>query len=217
MDTKNILVIGDTHAPFEHRDYLQFCKDVAKKYKTTHTIHIGDVIDSHYSSYHETNPDGWGAGDELEAAIKNLKAWHKAFPGADVMWGNHDRIVIRKLVSSGLSQKWMRSINEVLEVPSWNFYTSRTYDGVLYVHGEGVTARTKAQRTGKSVVQGHRHSESYVWYHPRDFKTHFGMQVGCGIDADSYAFGYAKDHPAPVLSCGVVLNNGQEAIVVPMR
>jgi metallophosphoesterase superfamily enzyme len=216
MDTSRILVIGDLHTPFEHRDYLQHCKDVRKFYKTTHTIFIGDIIDAHYSSFHETNPDGWGAGDELEKATEKLYQWHKAFIGADVILGNHDRMAMRKIMSSGLSQRWLRGIDEVLNTPSWKYHMRRVYDGVLYIHGEGVTARTKAQRAGRSVVQGHRHSESYVWYNPKDSGTQFGVQVGCGVDADTYAFAYAKDHPAPVMSCAVVLDKGSHAHIIPM-
>lgn len=216
MDTKNILVIGDLHTPFEHEGYLDHCKAVKKAYKITHTIFIGDIIDCNFSSYHEVNPDGWGAGDELNASIERLYHWHKAFIGADVIFGNHDRLAMRKIMSSGLSQKWLRGIDEVLDVPSWNFHMRRVYDGVLYIHGEGVTARTKALRDGRSVVQGHRHTEGYVWHNPKDNGTTFGMQVGCGVDNSSYAFAYAKDHPAPVLSCGVVLNNGKLPILIPM-
>lgn len=215
MDTSRILVIGDLHAPFDHQKYLEHCKDVKKYYKTTHTILIGDVIDNHYSSYHENNPDGWGAGDELHHAVKHLAEYHKAFIGADVILGNHDRMAMRKILSSGLSQRWLRSIEEVLNVPSWKFHTRRIYDGVLYIHGEGVTARTRAKNEGASVVQGHRHTESYVWYNPKAIGSQFGMQVGCGINADTYAFAYAKDHPNPILSCGVVLE-GKAAFVLPM-
>ncbi len=70
-NTERVLVIGDLHTPFEHEDYLAHCKAVAKQYKTTHTIFIGDVIDAHFSSYHETNPDGYGAGEELERASQH--------------------------------------------------------------------------------------------------------------------------------------------------
>ena len=216
MDTSRILVIGDLHAPFQHPKYLEHCKAVKKHYKTTHTILIGDVMDANFSSFHEINPDGWGAGDELDKTIEELDKWHRAFIGADVIWGNHDRMAMRKVMSSGLSQRWLRGINDVLDVPSWNFHMKRVHDNVLYIHGEGVTARTKALRSGRSVVQGHRHTESYVWYNPKDYGSQFGMQVGCGINPDAYAFAYAKDHPAPVISCGVVLDHGKMAHVIPM-
>lgn len=214
-NTERILVIGDTHAPFTHERYLEHCKQVAKFYKTTHTIHIGDELDGHASSFHDSNPDGMSAGDELEHTINMLGKWHKAFPNADVIIGNHTAIVARKLYSAGISKRWMRSLEEVLNVPTWNYSLKRVYDDVLYIHGQGVTARTKALRTGMSVVQGHRHTEGYVWYHATEGKTLFGMQVGTGIDQDSYAFEYAKDHPPPVLSCGVVIN-GKRAFLEPM-
>lgn len=216
MDTTRVLIIGDLHTPFEHQDYLAHCKKVAKEYKTTHTIFIGDVIDAHFSSYHETNPDGYGAGDELRLSIERLSKWHKAFPNADVILGNHDRMAMRKIQTAGLSSKWLRSIEEVLETPTWNFSIRRVYDDVLYIHGEGPTARSKALRSNMSVVQGHRHTEGYVWYNPTEGKTIFGMQVGTGVNDDSYAFEYAKDHPPSILSCGVVTNSGKHAYLVPM-
>lgn len=214
-NTSRILIIGDIHAPFTHKDYLAHCKAVAKKYKTTHTIIIGDEVDNHYSSFHDTDPDGYGAGEELDACIDILKQWHKAFPHADVIIGNHNRIVERKLTAGGISLRWMREMNEVLEVPTWNYHQDRLYDGVLYIHGEGVTARTRAKNEGMSVVQGHRHTEGYIWYNPLRAKTIFGMQVGTGIDNSAYAFAYSKNHPKPVLSCGVVID-GKQAYLEPM-
>jgi hypothetical protein len=54
------------------------------------------------------------------------------------------------------------------------------------------------------------------WYVGRHYKI-FGMNVGCGIDHKSYAMAYAYDFPKPVISCGVVLNNGKLPIVEPME
>lgn len=210
----NILVIGDLHEPFCLDAYLGFCKDVKKTYKINHTIFIGDIIDNHYSSYHETDPDGYGAGQELQRAIDRLKLWHDAFPNADVCIGNHDRIASRKIFSAGLSKRWMRDINDVLQVPTWNFQVSFHYHGVKYVHGDkGATARSKSLKQGCSIVQGHNHGESYVWNNAGT-KT-WGMQVGCGIDQESYAMSYAAEHTM-ALSCGVVLNDGNLPIIIPM-
>ena len=216
ISKQNILVIGDTHLPFELDGYLEFCKATYKKYRCNKVIHIGDVIDSHASSFHDSDPDGFSAIDEIDLAIEKLKKWYKAFPEMDVCIGNHDRIAARKVFKSGLSKIWLRDLNEVLKVPQWSFRTSFEYNGVLYIHGEGVTARTKVLRTGMSVVQGHRHIEAYVWLHAFEDGAKFGMQVGTGIDNDAYAFAYGKDYPNPVLSCGVVLDNGKTPIIVPM-
>ena len=95
-DTENVLVIGDLHEPFCLDGYLEHCIWAYNKYSCNRVIFIGDIIDSHYSSYHESDADGLGGLDELEFAIKKLKKWYKAFPNAEVTLGNHDRIIIRK-------------------------------------------------------------------------------------------------------------------------
>ena len=44
----------------------------------------------------------------------------------------------------------------------------------------------------------------------------FGLNVGCGIDIDRYAFAYAQDFKIrPGLGCGVVVDSG-EAHFIPM-
>ena len=83
--TRNVLVIGDLHEPFGLDAYLDFCIEQYKKWNCTQTIFIGDIIDNHYSSYHETSADGMGGLDELELAIKRIARWRNAFPIATVV------------------------------------------------------------------------------------------------------------------------------------
>ena len=59
----SIMVISDLHAPFTHKDYLNFCVKMRDKYNIKNTVIIGDLLDNHYSSYHETDPNGMGADD----------------------------------------------------------------------------------------------------------------------------------------------------------
>jgi len=90
MVENNILVIGDTHQPFEHRHYLSFCKETQKKYKCKTVVHIGDLVDNNAISYHEHDPNGWSPADEKKEADKHLKPWFKAFPTLKLCRGNHD-------------------------------------------------------------------------------------------------------------------------------
>ena len=159
-----VLVIGDIHEPFCLDKYLQHCKNVYKEFNCNKVVFIGDIIDSHYSSFHSTDPDGMSAKDELNLSIKKLRKWHKAFPKATVIIGNHDRIVARKALANGISAKWIKEYKDVLEVPTWNFKTDETIDNVLYVHGEGATAFTKAKTLFQSVVAGHTHTKCYIEY-----------------------------------------------------
>lgn len=208
---RNILVIGDLHEPFCLDGYLEFCKKVQKTYKTNHTIFIGDVIDNHFSSYHESDPDLYSAGDELKHATNRLSKWHKAFPNAEVCLGNHDVIASRKVFTAGLSQAWLKNIDDVLQVPTWKFDTSFVHDGVKYVHGHKHTsARSSCLKGSHSMVQGHRHQESYLWRHSNG---RFGMQVGTGIDSETRAMAYGFED-TNVLSCAVVLDNGKLPILI---
>lgn len=202
---RNVLVIGDLHEPFCLEIYLKHCIATYKKYKCNEVIFIGDIIDNHASSYHETDPDGHSAGMELKLAIQNIKKWYKAFPEATVIIGNHDRLIMRKAQTSGLSKLWIKGYSEVLGTPGWNFVGSIEIDDVLYIHGEGGTARMRARRDLQSVVQGHLHSQAYIeWIVGTKFKI-FGMQVGCGIDNKAYAMAYGKEFAKPAIACGVIL------------
>lgn len=206
-----VLVIGDLHEPFCLDSYLKHCKEVYSKHNCNRVVFIGDVIDNHYSSYHETDADGLGGGDELDIAIKRLERWYKAFPNADVTIGNHDRIISRKAQTGGIPKRWIRNYSEVLNTPNWNFTERVIIDNVQYVHGEGGTARTKSKADMMSTVQGHLHTQCYTeWSVGAKFRI-FGMQVGCGIDHESYAMAYAKAGKKPAIGCGVVIG-GHTAI-----
>lgn len=216
--TKNesrVLVIGDLHEPFCLDGYLEFCKQTYANYNCNKVVFIGDIIDNHYSSYHETDADGLGGGDELDQAIKKIANWYKAFPTADVLIGNHDRIIMRKAQTSAIPTKWIKSYKDVLETPKWVFKDRKIIDGVQYVHGEAGTAHTKCRADMMPTVQGHLHTQCYVQHFVGQNYKIFGMQVGCGIDHDAYAMAYAKRGKKPAIACGVVIN-GVNAINILM-
>lgn len=212
----NVLVIGDIHEPFCLEGYFEFCQEAYYKYSCDQVVFIGDVIDNHYSSFHDSDPDGMSAGQELDFAIDKLKRWHDAFPNAYVTIGNHDRMMMRKALSSGLSKRWIRDYNQVLETPTWQFVDEVSLHGVTYVHGEGGTARTRVKQEMNSIVQGHLHTEAYIEWTVGTRDRVFAMQTGCGIDRHSYAMAYAKSGKKPIIGCGVVLNKGKNPISLIM-
>ncbi|MCP4484778.1 MAG: metallophosphoesterase [Flavobacteriaceae bacterium] len=218
-DTSNrVLVIGDVHAPFERKDYLKFCKETYKKYNCNTVVFIGDIIDSHYSSYHETDADGLGGAQELDLAIKSISKWYKAFPDAYVTVGNHDAIIMRKAQTSSIPSAWIKHYNDVLGTPNWKWVTDVVIDDVRYVHGhKSSKARTAAKRDMQSTVTGHYHTDMYVDWMFGANKAVFALAVGCGIDSRSYAMGYMQGGKKEALGCGVVLDSGQTPITVKMN
>jgi len=211
-----VLVIGDLHEPFCLDSYLKHCKETYANYNCNKVVFIGDVIDNHYSSYHESDPDGYGAGEELNRAINRLKRWYKAFPDAHVTIGNHDRLIRRKAFTGGIPKAWIKEYSEVLETPKWIFTDRVVIDGVQYIHGESGKAIKKAKDDMMSTAQGHRHTELGCEYAVGVNFRVFGLSVGCGINHETYAMAYGKNFKKPAIGCGVVLN-GTIGIAVPMQ
>jgi len=204
-DESRVLVIGDLHEPFCLDGYLEFCIETYNSFNCNRVLMIGDLVDNHFSSYHEASADGYGGGEELELAIKKLSKWYEAFPVADVTLGNHDIIISRKAQTSAIPSKWIKDYKDVLEVPDWNFVHRIVIDGVQYVHGIGSKAHVRCVKDMQSTISGHHHTEAYTMWKVGANAKCFGMQVGCGIDKDSYAMAYGRWFPKPAIGCGVVI------------
>ena len=207
---RRTIVIGDLHCPFEKSGYFEFCLETYDRFNCNQVVFIGDLVDSHATSRHETDPDGMSAKTELERAIEDLQKWREAFGVATVIVGNHDRVVMRRAFSSSIPSMWIKSFNEVLGT-SWDWTERAEFDGVQYVHGEGGTARTKAKNDMQSTVQGHIHTQAYVEHFCGNRSRIWAMQVGCGLDRDSYAAAYSKHYKKQAIGCGVVIG-GHTAI-----
>lgn len=219
-DPKNVIVIGDTHIPFEREGYLEFCRATQERFNCGSVIHIGDVVDQHFSSYHETDPDGFSAGDELALSIGRLKDWAYTFPELKACFGNHDLLIQRQAYSAGVSKKWIKGFNDVLEVPGWDFDMEHVIEDVIYTHGTGTSGENgafqKALNRRRSVVSGHLHTIANIKWNVSEADRIFAMQVGAGINDKAYAFEYARGIvKKSVISCGVVIE-GSLPIIVPM-
>jgi len=218
----NVLVIGDTHIPFVHPDYLDFCLWAKDHYECEHVVHIGDEVDNHAISYHESDPDGLSAGMEAEACLEELRAWYKAFPEVTVIVGNHGALPFRKAFTAGLPRRFLKTYREIWEAPDgWTWTHEAILDNVVYQHGIGTSGKNaalnKAMANRQSTVIGHVHSWGGVQYTSGPNDTIFGMNVGCGIDENAYAMAYSKPFRyRPTLGCGVVLGGGLHAIFLPM-
>ena len=223
MKDNNVLVFSCSHLPFEHKYFLEFLKEQEKKYKCKTVVHLGDNVDLHSVSYHEHDPNGWSPLAEMEETDKHLKPWFKAFPKVSLCKGNHDNLVDRKSKTVGLPRRAFKPYRDIWKLPKgWVDRFEFEFDGVLYKHGTGCSGKyghvTAAVNCRQSVVIGHLHSVLGVEYIVSSKDRIFGMCVGCGIDQKRYAFAYGKDFKRkPILGCGVVVNNGQDAFPIAMK
>ena len=206
-------IIGDTHLPFEKKGYAAWCKRTFKKYGVNKVIHIGDLIDHHSLSFHESEPMLHGAQGELMTVKSKLKSWFKMFPELTLVMGNHDKIPMRQLKKIGMDgPTWMRPLKEVYGMPEgWNLVQDITIDGVYYHHGEtaiGVNGfRNDAQARMCNTVMGHAHGNAGISATACNHRLVWGMAVGCGVDAQHMAFAYGKNFKLkPIIACGLVLD-----------
>lgn len=217
-----VLVISDTQIPFHHKDYLPFLRAVSKKYTINEVVHIGDEVDFHSISSFDANPDGYSAGDELKAAVKEMKKLYKLFPNVKACTSNHTARPFRKAFHHGIPRAFLRDYAEFLEAPKgWSWKDEWEIDGVLYQHGEGFSGRNgaikAAEKNSQSTVIGHIHAFAGIEYSATPKYLIFGMNVGCLIDKDAYAFAYAKHMSnKPIISCGLVLEGRPVLVTMPM-
>jgi hypothetical protein len=217
----NVLVIADTQEPFSHVDYFAFVKAVNSKYKCDVFVHVGDEVDFHALGQWDHDPDGYSPGHELAEAIKAMAKWYKEFPRMKMCTSNHTARPFRKAFKAGIPMGFLKEYREFLRAPAgWEWRDFWEIDGVLYEHGEGFSGREGAVKCAEGNMQntviGHIHSHAGIQYKANSKHLFFGMNVGCGIDKDAYAFKYGKMHKTkPVLSCGVVING--QPILVPMK
>ena len=118
-----ILVISDMHIPYHHVDMIPFLKAIKKHLKPDRIVCIGDEIDGHSISFHNSDPDLLNPSHEFETSIEYLHELYKIFPRVDVLESNHGSLVYRKGKAHGLPRHVLKSYNEVLEAPrGWKWH-----------------------------------------------------------------------------------------------
>jgi predicted phosphodiesterase len=213
MSNQRILLISDLHVPYQHPDTVAFLTAIKKKYKPTRVISVGDEVDKHAMSFHDSDPDLMSAGDELEEAIEQLQPLYKLFPKMDLVDSNHGSMVYRKGKHHGIPRKYLRNYGEILEAPKgwkWSHELLINIPGgnqLMVVHGISKDVMKVVAQRGVCVVQGHYHSEFRIGYLGNPNHLLFGMNIGCSIDSKSLAFAYDKLNLArPVVGHGIIIN-----------
>lgn len=220
-DNSRVLLISDMHIPYHHPDTLDFLKHLKNKYQPTRVICLGDEIDHHALSYHDSDPDLYSAGDELDAAIPVIAELQKIFPVMDIVDSNHGSMVWRKAKTNGIPKHYIKSYNEVLGVgEGWKWYfdlTVKLPDGnICYIHHGKVSDVTRlSQQMGMCAIQGHYHNNFKIDYWGNPVALYWAMQCGCLIDDDSLAFSYNNVNiKRPVVGTGLIIDS--KPVLEPM-
>lgn len=221
-ENKTIMLFGDVHLPYHHEDAIDFLEAVKKKYKPTRVICMGDLIDNHAISYHETNPDLHSPLDELNLAITYMEDLYDLFPKLDILHGNHDKLPIRKSRTAGLPSRYIRNNHEVFGMPKgWKWYlemnlTLPTGKNLWLRHNLKTSAIEVAKFHNTCFAQGHYHERFECIWEMTTNQDVFGITTGCLVDDKSLAMEYNKVNlRRPQLGC-VIIKNGLPKLV-PME
>lgn len=219
MKYKKVLAIGDLHMPYHHKDSFAFLRALKKKYKGFDlVVNMGDELDQHAISMHDSNPDLPSAGDELRLAKTYVKELEGIFPDMTLLDSNHSSLVYRRALKYGLPQAYLKHYNEFLDVgKGWKWVDDLTIslnDGsrCFFTHGMSANCLQIAQKMGMHAVQGHYHSKASIQYYSNPDNLNWAMQTGCLTNQQSLAFGYSKNFKDRFIMSSAVIIDGQPRI-----
>lgn len=206
-------IIGDQHYPYHLEGYAQWCADIFDQWDVDTVVHIGDLIDHHGLSFHDSEPLLQGVTGEWIDAREQLQEVYDLFPNLTLIEGNHDLIPARQLRKIGMEPTiFMRPLKDIYEMPEgWEVEDQIEIDNVLYHHGHtasGVNGfRKDCEKRMRCTVSGHNHSNAGISATATDDNLVWGMAVGCGVDHKHMAFAYGKNFAnKPIIACGVVID-----------
>lgn len=221
----SILVIPDTHAPYEHQDALEFLAAVAAKFRPDAVVHLGDEADKHAMSFHNSDPNLDSAGMELEKARIFMGKLHKMFPVMRLCHSNHGSMAFRKANAHGIPVQYLRTYREVFFPGGggerWEWLHTIILDlpngqQVAFKHQPAGGVLGDAAHERMNVVAGHLHGKMSIEFAANSTEQYWGAQGGCLIDNDSLAFAYGKESKfKPALGCMVIVEGVPQ--IIPMQ
>jgi len=211
---KRVLVLSDLHLPY-HRDpdAFLFLKEIKKIHKPDFVISIGDLLDSHALSFHDSNSDLYSAGHELKKAKEYVKELEGIFPELIEIDSNHSSMIFRRALKHGLPKAYLKDYGDFLETKKWKWVddlviTLPNKQRCLFTHGRSADVLKVSQTNGMNCVQGHYHTKFKIEYWANPYNLFWGMQVGCLIDQKSLAFEYAKNFKTRfIMGCGMIVDS----------
>jgi predicted MPP superfamily phosphohydrolase len=219
----NILTISDLHIPYHHEDSFAFLEALKDRFEPEIVVNLGDFVDNHNISFHDSDPDLLSAGDELQSARQHCQELENIFPKMKVIGSNHGDLPARKFLAHGLPKNMLKTQNDIYGVGAgWEFVDDFTIDthskylpDMYFTHGIRVDALAVARQRGQRVVQGHYHESFRVQYAGNPNTLLWGVNAGCLIDPKSLAYSYNKlNLNRPILGT-CVISKGLP-ILVPM-
>jgi len=213
-DNSRILIISDIHIPYHHPDSLEFLQYLKDKYNPTRIICMGDELDKHALSFHDSDPNLPSAGDELRMSLPVIAKIKEMFPVMDILESNHGSLLYRKAHANGIPKQYLKSYNEVLNVDSnWKWWYDMTItlpngNKCYFHHGKSANVTKTSQTMSMCAVQGHYHETFKIEYWGNPNGLFWAMQTGCLINDNALAFNYNNVNlKRPIIGTGLIIDS----------
>lgn len=217
---KSILIISDMHVPYHHPDSVKFLAACKKQLLNNNSIilNVGDEVDAHSLSFHDSIAELDSAGKELEKTRRYLQEIEKVFPKMYIATSNHGSLIYRRARRDGIPLDYIRPLSEVYGVKNWSWHdaiVAETKAGPIYVcHGKTSAYGKLCKEVMMSAVQGHFHGKFEITWHKSPLGDRFNIFTGCLIDFKEMAFEYGKNHlPKPILGVTFIDKCGHPYLV----
>jgi predicted phosphodiesterase len=198
---KKILVIGDVHAPFEHKKALESLYEFAKETQPDFIIQVGDARDQYAFSKFPKSQNVYSPREEEELATKALaEMWQRlqeAAPKAKcvMLLGNHCIRPVKRIMESNpeaehIIEAHLKKIMTFDNVET--IYDSREeYEccGILFHHGVYSNLGQHRDHALQNMVVGHTHRGGVSYRRIRG-ETLWELNAGFIGDPESKVFSY---------------------------
>lgn len=218
---KTILVIPDLHCPYHDKRAFNFLENLKRVHKPDIIINLGDLVDFHAISFHDSDQELFSAGHELEKAIEHLQELHKLFPKMHILESNHDSLLFRKFKANGLPIRALRPLPDLFGTKNWEWWDTivlATKMGpVMFKHGMSAIAGKLAKDAGMSTIEGHYHTKFHISWFKNSVRSYYSSHVGCLVDLDSLAFVYRKSNIAEFVLGALIIHKDGFPELIPLE
>lgn len=193
-------ILGDLHAPFNHRKATAAAIELIRKMKPKIVVQIGDLLDLYSFSRFPRSLNVMTPIQEIKSGRKITEEFWREIRSATgrgvecfLLKGNHDARLSKRIAEA------MPEVEGMAAAGLWTFEGVQTMenerdeliiDGVLYMHGYRKHG-DHVKYNLMSTVCGHSHVGGVV-YHPIKGKTLFELNAGYLGDPKSAALSYTK-------------------------
>ena len=225
IDNSCILFIPDQHSPYHHLDTIAFLHDLAALVNPTRVVNLGDEVDDHGLSMHDSDPNLDSAGMELAKARLFIADLATLFPTMDVCHSNHGSLVYRRAMKFGIPVDYIKSYRDIL-FPNgggdgWEWKDKikielPNKELLIAQHQSAGETIGNAAHERASIIEGHLHAQFEMTYRSSTTALYWIVLSGCLIDRESLAYAYGKLYAKkPIIGATVVKDSLPYLIPMP--